>query len=469
MRTLWQARFGAAADGLAQRFTSSLHLDVALAEYDIRYSQAHIKALEKAGVLSADERATLHDALSQVRAELAAGEIELDPALEDIHTVIENRVTAIAGDTGAKLHTGRSRNDQCVTVMRLFLLDAVDHAVTAIRRLQKALLDQAAQHTGTVVPAYSHMRRAQPIRLAHHLLAYFWMLHRDRHRLESARHRIALSSAGAGACSGTGIALDRRFLADELGFDGITANSLDTVSDRDFILEFLAAATICGVHLSRIAADLCLWSGPEYGFATLDMAYCTGSSMMPQKVNPDTMELVRAKSATLNAELATLTGLMHGLPLGYQRDLQDDKRPLFNGSAVLIDTLEITAAVIASTTFHADNMSAAAGDPGMLAADWAEELVAGGVPFRDAYGVIGRLMKQATEAGVDPRAMAEDDLAALHPALPAALAAVPDAAAAIERKATAGSPARARLSEQIAAAESLLAAAEALMIVIERV
>jgi len=456
--TLWQARFGAAADELAQRYTASIHLDVALAPYDLRYSRVHVKALHKAGVLTEEEVGALHGALDQVEAELQAGEIELDPALEDIHTIIETRVTEIAGATGAKLHTGRSRNDQCVTVMRMFLLDAIDHAVTALRRLQKSLLDQAGQHLETVVPAYSHMRRAQPIRLAHHLLAYFWMLHRDRGRLEDARGRIALCSAGAGACAGTGIALDRRFLAAELGFDGITANSLDTVSDRDFIGEFLAAATLCGGHLSRLAADLCLWSGPEYGFATLDMAYCTGSSMMPQKVNPDTMELARAKVATLNAELATLVGLMHGLPLGYQRDLQDDKRPLLNGPQVLIDTLEICAAVVSSTTFHADAMAAACEDPGLLAADWAEELVAAGVPFRDAYGVIGNLMKQSSESGVDPRAMDKAELTALHPSLPAALAAVPDAAAAIDRKATAGSPAREPLAEQLALAEDLLGA-----------
>jgi argininosuccinate lyase len=455
--TLWQARFGAAANELAQRYTASIQLDVQLAPHDIRYSQAHVRALQKAGVLTADEVATLHDALQQVEAELRAGELALDPALEDIHTVIENRVTEIAGATGAKLHTGRSRNDQCVTVMRLFMLEATDHAIVSIRRLQKALLDQATLHEETIVPAYSHMRRAQPIRLAHHLLAYFWMLQRDRERLASARTRTALSGAGAGACAGTGIALDRAFIAAQLGFDGVTQNSLDTVSDRDFILEFLAAATICGGHLSRLAADLCLWSGPEFDFARLDMAYCTGSSMMPQKVNPDTMELARAKVATLNAELATLAGLLHGLPLGYQRDLQDDKRPLLNGAAVLIDTLDIAAAVIATTEFKADRMAAAADDPGLLAADWAEELVGASVPFREAYVVIGRLMKQATEAGVDPRAMDEAALAELHEHLPAAVAAVPDATAAIDRKATAGSPARVPLAEQMAAAEALLA------------
>jgi len=456
MTTLWQARFGAAADELAQRYTASIHLDVALAPYDLRYSRAHVRALAQAGVLTAAEVATLHAALDQVQTELAAGELELDPALEDIHTVIETRVTEVAGATGAKLHTGRSRNDQCVTVMRLFMLEATDHAVMSIRRLQKALLDQAGKHMETIVPAYSHMRRAQPIRLAHHLLAYFWMLQRDRERLASARTRTALSGAGAGACAGTGIALDRAFIAAELGFDGVTPNSLDTVSDRDFILEFLATATICGGHLSRLAADLCLWSGPEFDFATLDMAYCTGSSMMPQKVNPDTMELARAKVATLNAEFATLAGLLHGLPLGYQRDLQDDKRPLLNGAQILIDTLDIATAVVGTTAFKADRMEAAANDPGLLAADWAEELVAADVPFRDAYGVIGRLMKQASEAGVDPRSMKEADLAALHAALPAAVAAVPNAAAAIDRKVTSGSPGRAALNEQLAAAESLL-------------
>lgn len=456
MTTLWQARFGTAADKLAQRYTASIDLDVALGPYDIRYSQAHIRALEKAGVLSAGEVDMLHAALEQVRAELDAGELELDPALEDIHTIIETRVTEIAGATGAKLHTGRSRNDQCVMVMRMFLLDAADAALASVRGLQRALFEQATAHCETIVPAYSHMRRAQPIRLAHHLLAYFWMLRRDHERLTGARSHIARSAAGAGACAGTGIALDRAFIAEQLGFDGVTENSLDTVSSRDFILEFLAAATLCGGNLSRLAADLCLWSGPEYDFARLDMAYCTGSSMMPQKVNPDTMELARAKVARLSGELSTLVGLMHGLPLGYQRDLQDDKRPLLDGASVLISTLDLMAAVVATTEFKADSMAAAADDPGLLAADWAEELVGTGVPFRDAYGVIGRLMKQASEIGIDPRDMGEADLTTLHPALPAAIAAVPDAAAAIDRKATSGSPGREPLAEQIAAAGKLL-------------
>jgi argininosuccinate lyase len=455
--TLWQARFGAGADELAQRFTASIHLDRHLAPHDIRYSQAHIRALEKAGVLDGAEVETLHRALDQVRAELEAGEVELDPALEDIHTIIENRVTEIAGPTGAKLHTGRSRNDQCVTVMRLFMLESIDQAREAAHRVQSALLEQAEQHRDTIMPAYSHMRRAQPIKLAHHLLAYFWMLQRDRERLADARKRVALSSAGAGACAGTGIALDRELIAELLDFEGVTQNSLDTVSNRDFILEFLAAATMCCGNLSRLAADLCLWSGPEYDFATLDMAYCTGSSMMPQKVNPDTMELARAKVATAQAEFVTLTTLMHGLPLGYQRDLQDDKRPLINGAEVLVTTLELLADVVATTTFKVENMAAAAGDPGLLAADWAEELVASGVPFRDAYGVIGGLMKQASESGTDPRSLSAAELAALHPALPDALAAVPDAAAAIDRKATSGSPERSALDAQIAAAASSLA------------
>ena len=457
MSTLWQARFGGAADELAQRYTASIDLDRHLAEYDIRYSQTHIRALEKAGVLTADEVTTLHAALDQVRDELAAGSIGLDPALEDIHTIIENRVTEIAGATGAKLHTGRSRNDQCVTVMRSFMLEATDYTIVAVRRLQSALLDQAMKHLETIVPAYSHMRRAQPSRLAHHLLAYFWMLQRDRERLASARTRTALSGAGAGACTGTGIPLDRAFIAESLGFDGVTQNSLDTVSDRDFILEFLADATLCAGHCSRLAADLCLWSGPEYDFATLDMAYCTGSSMMPQKVNPDTMELVRAKVATLAGEFSTLVTVMHGLPLGYQRDLQDDKGPLINGPDVLVSTLGLLAKVVATTEFKVDNMAAACDDPGLLAADWAEELVQAGVPFRDAYGVIGRLMRHAGEENIDPRQMRATDLATMHPSLPAVLAAVPDAAAAVDRKTTSGSPGPRPLAAQLAAAEASMA------------
>ena len=458
MSTLWQARFGVEADRLAQRYTASIDLDHRLGAHDIRYSQAHVVALEKVGVLTREEVGILHAALDQVRDELEAGALTLDPALEDIHTVIEKRVTEIAGETGAKLHTGRSRNDQCVTVMRLFMLDAIDAALSSTRSLQAALLDQARAHVDTVVPAYSHMRRAQPIVLAHHLLAYFWMLERDHERLAGARRRTALSGAGAGACTGSGIPLDRHLIAAELGFDGVTANSLDTVSDRDFILEFLAAATICAGHLSRLAADLCLWSGPEFDFAVLDMAYCTGSSMMPQKVNPDTLELARGKVATLNAEFSTLAGLLHGLPLGYQRDLQDDKRPLLNGTDVLISTLDLLAAVVASTRFNAGKMAAACNDPGLLATDWAEELVVAGVPFRESYGIVGRLMREAGERGIDPRDLDDAELSSHHPALPAAIAAVPHAAAAVARKSTSGSPGSRPLKEQLLRAEAALSA-----------
>ena len=456
MATLWQARFATAADGAAQRYTASIDLDRHLAAHDLRYSRAHVKALGQAGVLEPAEVATLTAALEQVAGELEAGALPLDPALEDIHTVIENRVTEIAGATGAKLHTGRSRNDQCVTVMRLFVLEAIDEASRAARELQAALLEQARRHRETIVPAYSHMRRAQPVMLALHLLAYYWMLQRDRERLAGARSRAALSAAGAGACAGTGIPLDRELIAAELGFDGVTPNSLDTVGDRDFILELLAVATICAGHCSRLAADLCLWSGPELDFVALDPAYCTGSSMMPQKVNPDTLELARAKVASLSADFGLLVTVLHGLPLGYQRDLQEDKGPLLRAPAILVSTLELLAAVVATAEFKVESMASACADPGLLAADWAEELVVAGVPFRDAYGVIGRLMRAASEAGIDPRSLPEPELAALHPALPAAIAAVPDAAAAVARKTTSGSPGGAPLTAQLAAAEALL-------------
>ena len=457
MKALWQARFSDTADLAAQHYTASIELDQRLAQHDIRYGKAHVAALGAAGVLSADEVDILQQALQQVGEELGDGQLDLDPALEDIHTIIENRVTEIAGDVGAKLHTGRSRNDQVATDMRLFVIEALDAAAQALRELQGALLERANEHVGTVLPAYSHMQRAQPVSLAHHLLAYFWMLERDRGRFADSRVRAAVSPAGAGACTGTGIPIDRELIAATLDFEGVTDNSLDTVSDRDFVLDFLAASTICAGHCSRLAADLCLWSSAEFGFVKLPQSYCTGSSMMPQKVNPDTLELVRAKVASLAANFSTLASVLHAMPLGYQRDLQEDKRPLLHAADELLSMLALLQPIVRETRFNTERMAAAASDPGLLATDWAEELVIAGVPFRQAHGVIGELMKQASDADIDPRSLSQAELSALHPSLPDAIAKVPDATVSMARKVTVGSTGPGALAHQLAAAEALLA------------
>ncbi len=456
MKALWQARFGTAADAAAQHYTASIDLDQHLAPHDIRYSKAHVVALGAAGILSTDEVDILHHALQQVGDELAAGQLDLDPALEDIHTIIENRVTEIAGDVGAKLHTGRSRNDQVATDMRLFVIEALDVASQTLRGLQGALLERANEHVGTVLPAYSHMQRAQPVSLAHHLLAYFWMLERDRSRFADSRERAAASPAGAAACTGTGIPIDRELIAATLDFERVTDNSLDTVSDRDFVLDFLAASAICAGHCSRLAADLCLWSSAEFGFVKLPQSYCTGSSMMPQKVNPDTLELVRAKVASLAANFSTLASVLHAMPLGYQRDLQEDKRPLLHAADELLSMLALLQPIVRDVEFATQSMKGAASDPGLLATDWAEELVVAGVPFREAYGVIGELMKHASDSGIDPRTLSPDELATLHPSLPDAIARVPNATASIARKVTAGSTGPAALARQMADADACL-------------
>ena len=457
MATLWKARFRDSADELAQQYTASVDLDKHLADQDIRYSKAHVSALAGAGVLTASEATALQAALDQVAEESASGDLPTPAELEDIHTVIENRVTEIAGSTGARLHTGRSRNDQVATDMRLFVVETIDTAVANIQALQAVLVDRAKEHVDTLLPAYSHMQRAQPVSLAHHLLAYFWMLQRDRERLEGARERAALSPAGAAACAGTGIPLDRVAIAASLGFDGVVPNSLDAVSERDFLVEFVATAALCLSHCGRLAADLCLWSTAEFGFCSVPEAYCTGSSMMPQKMNPDTLELVRGRAATVGADLSALLGVLHGLPLGYQRDLQEDKRPMLHAASVLLTTLRLLTPIIAGVRFHTDRMEDAASDPALLATDWAEELVQAGVPFREAYGAVGRLMRRSSGTGEDPRNLPEQQLIEAHPALPEALAAVPDARAAVARKVTQGSTGPDALAVQLADAEALLA------------
>lgn len=455
MSTLWQGRFDGDVDPAAQRFTASIELDRLLADHDVRYSRAHVRALGRAGLLSPQEVEELVEALEQVGRELAAGALPLEVALEDVHTHVERRVTELTGDTGAKLHTGRSRNDQVATDMRLFLRDAVDDALDRIRHLQRALVDRASEHVDTILPAYSHMQRAQPVSLTLHLLAHVWMLERDRGRLDDARARFNRCPAGAGASSGTGIPLARETLASDLDFDTPTENALDTVCDRDFVVEFLSAAALCLAHTGRLAADLCLWATAEFGFVRVPLPYCTGSSMMPQKVNPDVLELVRGKAAAARGDLVTMLGLLHALPLGYHRDYQEDKGPMLRGAANLLSVLEILPPLVSGLEFDVDRMAAAASDPGLLATDWAEELVTRGVPFRRAHGAVGELMRLAAEEGTDPRKLEHQRLESIHPELPEALAAVPDAAAAVARKSTSGSTGEAALRQQLARAEAV--------------
>jgi argininosuccinate lyase len=391
---LWAGRFSKPPAPEAHALGRSVHVDRRLASQDVEASLAHVRALQDAGLLDAGEAARLEQALSEVGDDIGEGRFVFHEADEDVHSAIERAVTEQLGDLGAKLHAGRSRNDLVVTDLRLWLLAAgrrIDRGVVA---LAAALVARAREHAATVMPGTTHTRFAQPVTLGHHLLAHGWALARDLERLEQWSNRASTSPLGAGATAGSTLGLDPDLTATRLGFHRAFANSIDAVSDRDFVQEFLAVAAICATHLSRLAADLARWTDPALGWAELDEAYSTGSSMMPQKRNPDTAELARAKAARVAGDFVTLTALLQGLPLGYHRDLQEDKEPAFDAADTLELVLPALTGAIASLRFDTDAMRAACDDEGLYATDLAEALVRDGVPFRDAHRRVGELLKQ---------------------------------------------------------------------------
>jgi argininosuccinate lyase len=401
---LWGSRFAQPLDATMRRFSSSLHIDCRLVSEDLRASHAHAEALRDAGVLSDAEFTRLAGALDQIAAEVRDGRFP-SPAPgvessrevpEDIHSAIEARLVAICGETGRRLHAGRSRNDQVVTDVLLWLKEASVAVEAAVREVQRALVDRAEAHSDLVIPAYTHLQRAQPVLLAHHMLAHFEALDRDVARLRDARARADRSPLGAAACAGSSLPLDREATARRLGFARVATNSLDAVSDRDWAIEFVAACALVMTHLSRLSAELVLWSTQEFAMARIGDAWCTGSSMMPQKRNPDVAELVRAKAARVDGALVTLLGLLKGLPLAYNRDLQEDKEPLFDAADTTRDSAMILAAALATTEFREPR---AAGPDFSAATDLAEELVRRGVPFREAHDRVGALVRACEERG----------------------------------------------------------------------
>jgi len=390
---LWGGRFTKGADPTAERFTGSLAFDRRLWPHDIAGSVAWAKALARAGLLSAAERDAIVRGLAAVRDELAAGTFPFRAELEDIHTNIERRLQELIGEVGGKLHTGRSRNDQIAVDERLYLREIIARVRAGLRRVQEALVARAAETIEAPLPGYTHLQRAQPIVLGHHLLAYVFMLQRDRDRFGDCGARASVMPLGAAALAGTAFPIDLEALAKDLGFAAVSPNSLDSVSDRDTLLEFLAAAAITAMHLSRLAADLTLWATAEFGFVEFSDAFATGSSIMPQKKNPDVAELVRGKSGRLYGNLVAVLTTMKGLPLAYNSDMQEDKEPFFDS----VDTLEAIFAVVppmlASLTFRTDRMRRAAAENFATATDLADYLVRKGLPFRQAHGVVGRIVR----------------------------------------------------------------------------
>jgi len=398
----WAGRIGTPTAPAVERFTGSLPVDHRLYPHDIAGSVAHVRALVRARLLTRREGARLEAGLAAVRRELERGRFRFLPSDEDIHMAIERRLVERLGSLGGKLHTGRSRNDQVALDLRLWLRAECDALDGALRRLQQALVAVAARHRDAIMPGYTHLQRAQPILLAHHLLAYREMLARDRGRLRDCRARADELPLGAGALAGAGFPIDRRFLARQLGFRRVSANSVDAVADRDAAAEFLAAVAIAAVHLSRLAEEIVLWASEEFGFVELPDAFATGSSMMPQKKNPDVAELVRGKTGRTIGALVALLTMLKGLPLAYNRDLQEDKPALFDAATTLGDSLDVLAALLPALRFDTARMRVAA-DGLLLATDLADLLVERGVPFRRAHAITGSLVRHCLATGTGLR------------------------------------------------------------------
>ncbi len=397
----WSGRFSEPVSDLVKRYTASVSFDKRLAEVDILGSLAHARMLHKVGVLEAGDLAAIERGMAQIRDDVRAGRFEWSVDLEDVHMNIESRLTALVGDPGKRLHTGRSRNDQIATDIRLWLRGEIDIITALARQAQLALVDLAEKHTDTVMPGFTHMQVAQPVTFGHHLMAYVEMLARDEARLADCRKRVNHLPLGAAALAGTSYPIDRAFVAKELGFDGVCENSLDAVSDRDFAIEFLAAAALTMTHLSRFSEELVLWMSPAFGFIALADRFCTGSSIMPQKKNPDVPELIRGKTGRIDGHLMGLLVLMKGQPLAYNKDNQEVKEPLFDTVDTLRDTLIIIADMVTGIQVEPDAMSAAVSKGFATATDLADYLVKKGMAFRDAHEAVARAVRAAETRGCD--------------------------------------------------------------------
>ncbi len=453
----WGGRFTQSADPAAERFTGSLAFDRRLWPQDITGSMAWARALARAGLLTDAERDTILGGLDAVRAELEKGTFTFRPELEDIHMNIERRLAEIVGEVGGKLHTGRSRNDQIALDERLYLRDVVARIGEALRGVQEALVARAAETADAPMPGYTHLQRAQPIVLGHHLLAYVFMLQRDRERMAAAAARADTLPLGAGALAGTAFAIDREALARDLGFAAVTANSLDAVSDRDYVLEFLAAAAIAGMHLSRLAADLSLWATAEFGFVEFADAFATGSSIMPQKKNPDVAELIRGKSGRLYGNLVAVLTAMKGLPLAYNSDMQEDKEPFFDSVDTLEAVLGVLPPLLGSLTFRTERMRRAAGEHYATATDLADYLVRKGLPFRQAHEVVGRVVRHALESGRELTALSLDELRRFSPLVDADVTSALTVEASLRARAVTGGTAPEAVQRALAHARRLIA------------
>ncbi len=456
-RKPWGGRFQRLTDRRVEAFTQSVSFDRRLYPQDIRGSIAHARMLARIGVLTAAECDQIVGGLGQIQSEIERGEFEWSPALEDVHMNIETRLIERIGDAGKKLHTGRSRNDQVATDLRLYLRDAVDDIVDGILGLQQSLLDVADAEADTVMPGYTHLQVAQPVTVGHHLMAWLEMLERDLQRFLDGRRRINVMPLGSAALAGTSFPIDRAFTARELGFETPSNNSLDAVSDRDFVIEFVAGAAMLMVHFSRMAEELILWSTQQFGFIEMGDAFCTGSSIMPQKKNPDVAELTRGKSGRVIGHLMAVLTVIKGQPLAYNRDNQEDKELTFDTVDTVRDCLEIMQVMMSNLVFHRERLLEAARDGFATATDLAEYLVLQGVPFRDAHEAVGRAVHYALEHARDLSELSLEELRRFHPAVDEDVTDRLTAAGSVKLRSHPGGTAPSCVREAVASARERLA------------
>ena len=443
---MWKGRFSQDTSSLVQQFGESISYDWRLYPHDIAGSIAHARAQLKAGLLTEEEFSSIEKGLLEIEADIREGRFEFKTSLEDIHMNIESELTKRIGAAGGKLHTARSRNDQVATDTRLYCRTQIDEISTAIHGLQKTLVAKAEQYAASVMPGYTHLQRGQPITVGHHLLAYVEMLQRDKGRLSDCRRRLNVSPLGSGALAGSTINLDREAIAEELGFDAVTRNSMDAIADRDYIAELLFVISMCGVHLSRLSEDLILWCSSEFGFVALSDAHTTGSSLMPQKKNPDVCELTRGKTGRLVGNLMNLLVAMKGLPLTYNRDLQEDKPPLFDSVDTILLVLAVNTEMIAAMEMREDRCLAAASDPMLLATDLADALVKSGIPFRTAHELVGKAVAESVKSGLPLNSL---DLTAIDPAYTDTMKSVFSLETALAARSNPGAPSVANVKREI--------------------
>jgi argininosuccinate lyase len=416
-KKLWGGRFAKSTDKAVEEFTASVHFDSRLFEHDVRGSIAHAKMLGRCGIIPVEDSEKIVAGLQALLEDYRVDNVEFDPSAEDVHMNVEKLLAARIGEPAGRLHTARSRNDQVATDIRLWMKDEINSLIELMTKFQKVIVETAEQHLDTLMPGYTHLQHAQPVLLAHHLLAYFWMVERDKGRFVDCRCRADVLPLGSGALAGTGFPIDREFVAKELGFARISENSLDAVSDRDFVSEFLSAAAIAMTHLSRFAEELVLWSSPEFGFVELDDSVTTGSSIMPQKKNPDAAELTRGKAGRVFGDLMAILTVQKGLPLSYNRDLQEDKEPLFDAADTLRGALSVFIPMIATAQFKAGRMRQSLKGDFSTATDLADYLVRTGMPFRKAHEVVGKLVAECIASNRGLEDLTINDLKSIAPEL----------------------------------------------------